>query len=135
MLGLRVTRQGDWWIEGVNLLARSRAHRVWYVNTEQKRPRTFTAYETFDAGRRVDRIELYIGSGEDSLHFRPGATGSQATAVAVDLPRCGRRECWQVYVEDDKWGLFVVAVRERRLGHWRIGRRWWASGPSTSEAG
>lgn len=122
MLGLRVHRQGHWWIEGVNLLGSSRSRRVWFVNTEQKYP---DAYPVVVDGQ----LQVYLRSRDGSMLFRPCEDGSRSTVLAPDLPRVRAGEEWAVYTENDKWGVWVVAVRQRKLGWWRVGRRWWASGP------
>jgi len=133
-VGLTLERQGHIHIEIVHLLVKRRGVRKWYIQTEQKRPDGFTSY-SFTLGDRKrlrrDDHDLYLTAREydpsKTLYWRDGEDGSESTVLGIRLPRVWRRgHDWSTHVEVDKWGVFLVATLDPRVGHWpsRRSRAW-----------
>lgn len=135
-LGLKIERQGHIHIEIIHLVAKRHGVRRWYIQTEQKRPDAFASSSvTIEEGRRrprLDEHEVFLTARNfnpsDTLYWRDGEDGETSTILTLLLPRPLRRsKNWSLSVENDKWGVFVTAVLDQRVGYWGKRRRsWWA---------
>jgi hypothetical protein len=120
-----IENQGHFWIEGAWVRAQRPGLYVIELESEQKRPTVYGYVADFEAPSVIvgRREESFWGN---SLHFRDGEDGSEATTVKLPLPRHFPWRKWNFRFDQDKWSIIMVAWTEpKRLWEYRWYNRWY----------
>jgi hypothetical protein len=111
----------------VTLMARSRHHRAWYLSTDCKYPGSSQGFLVTDKHYRSefdvtlwvdeDTIVYDTKTGEHLPHEKPVEIYAM---VDLNLPPSRwwtrkRKGDWFVITAQDKWGVFVSAVRTKSI--------------------